>query len=152
MEVALTKFVAQLEFNTRVFHGAHVAPRFRLTQVGGHSHLFEHTVGTLLVVIYTQGQGICKETEVDAHVGLLTLLPLDVGVWSARRFGAVHNLLRVASAKHIVVAQCHIGCVEEVADVLVTILTPREANLGIVEPLGTIGHKGLVGNVPTCGN
>ena len=82
------------------------------------------------------GTGACvvEEAEVESEVGLLALLPLQVGISKTVGLGAVNHRgclseIVVAGASHG--RECGI-C--EVADVVVTVLTPAEANLEVGKP------------------
>ena len=147
MCVADVPLVAQLELYTLVLHVAGVADRLRFTHIGRNGHRHQHAIGLLDVVVDGERQSLVEETEVESEVGLLALLPLDAGV--SRRRGFRTNLLDGGIAEEHVVAHRVQHGVLEVADIVVTVLTPAGAELQVRQPALCLLHEFLVHDVPT---
>ncbi len=82
---------------------------------------------------------VVEEAEVEAYVGLSRFLPLEVGVGELCGLGAVYDV--AVFAEDVVVARRSESDELEVADILVTVFTPRSAELEVIEPRAAAFHK-----------
>ena len=121
--------IAKLKLNARVLHVAHVAVGLRFAHIAWDRHLYDHAVGLLYVVVGSECEGAVEECEVKTYVGLFALLPLEVGVGKAVSLRADSQ---IGICAEVVVATHRGECgVEEVADIVVTVLTPAHAQLHV---------------------
>ena len=142
------EFIAGLEFYTGVVHHTHVADRPVFTYIGVDRGFHEHTAGAFLIPVHREGNGILHKAQVQTDVGLRGLFPTEIRVGQAAGLNALSHALG-GSQDVVAVFGGHYG-VAEVADILVTVLTPGEAELGVGEPGGSM-NVGFFVDIPTQG-
>ena len=126
--------ISQLKLKSRVLHISHVGKRLSLTYITRDRHLDNHSVGLLDEVVNGECQCIVEEAEVKTDVCLLTLLPLEVGIGKAVGLRAIYHRGSLAEIVVACAAHCRKCGVSEISDIVITVLTPREAHLEIGKP------------------
>ena len=155
---------AEVEFDTLVFHLTGVDPlRGAFAHGGDAHHLHQDVGGFLQVEVHRAVEAVAEHAPVEAGIVLSGGFPLDIGVADLVAFEAGLEDGAAVGAGDVVgstvglaagFAHAVVGHVDVIAggvgDFLVTGLTPRQAQLEVVEPRVGVGQEGFVADAPTC--
>ena len=158
--------VTQLELNTHIIHRAGVHPlRCAFTHHTDTGHEHKDVFRLFVEPVERTVERLLEEREIETDVGLAGGLPFDIVVTNLRTAEtgrkdtttiAAGDVIRRTVRLTTVLVYTIVGVVDSITrgsiDILVTRLTPRDAQLQIVHPRAGTCHELLLADTPTGGN
>ena len=139
-----------LHLETAVVHDSDIADRTRFADILVDRDLHQHAVRLLIIPVDGKGKLVIEETKVEAEVSLDAFLPAEVRVGKTAGLDTLNG--RLPLSEDVVVLRRSQDSIAEITYGFITVLTPGEAELGIVDPCGhVVLEEALLVDVPPQG-